>query len=68
MHLHLSLSLRVRTCDDVLERPYKTLENDNPRERQQTGRNCLTVIEALVAEWIHFTLFGIIIPTIKLKV
>ena len=22
----------------------------------------------LVAEWIHFTLFGIILPTIKLKV
>ena len=22
----------------------------------------------IVAEWIHFTLFGIIIPTIKLKV
>ena len=25
-------------------------------------------VEALVAEWIHFTLFGIILPTIKLKV
>ena len=24
--------------------------------------------EALVAEWIHFTLCGIILPTIKLKV
>ena len=24
--------------------------------------------EYLVAEWIHFTLFGIILPTIKLKV
>ena len=24
--------------------------------------------EALVAEWIHFTLFWIILPTIKLKV
>ena len=22
----------------------------------------------LVAEWIHFTLFGIVVPTIKLKV
>ena len=22
----------------------------------------------LVAEWIHFTLFGVILPTIKLKV
>ena len=25
-------------------------------------------VEALVAEWIHFTLFGIILPTIKLEV
>ena len=24
--------------------------------------------DSLVAEWIHFTLFGIILPTIKLKV
>ena len=24
--------------------------------------------KSLVAEWIHFTLFGIILPTIKLKV
>ena len=26
------------------------------------------VIKNLVAEWIHFTLFGIILPTIELKV
>ena len=26
------------------------------------------VMSSLVAEWIHFTLFGIILPTIKLKV
>ena len=29
---------------------------------------CLTACGYLVAEWIHFTLFGIILPTIKLKV
>ena len=28
----------------------------------------ITPLIILVAEWIHFTLFGIILPTIKLKV
>ena len=32
-------------------------------QRLDKGRICI-----LVAEWIHFTLFGIIFPTIKLKV
>ena len=28
---------------------------------------CLAILSFLAAEWIHFTLFGIILPTIKLK-
>ena len=28
----------------------------------------ITPLIILVAEWIHFTLFGIILPTLKLKV
>ena len=33
-----------------------------------SGTRSLLDMMVLVAEWIHFTLFGIIVPTIKLKV
>ena len=39
-------------------------------ESQSAFSKCemLWLLVALVAEWIHFTLLGIILPTIKLKV
>ena len=32
------------------------------------GQRAMTHSLTLVAEWIHFTLLGIVLPTIKLKV
>ena len=43
----------------VQQRPRRTLHLDDAN---------LNLHRYLVAEWIHFTLFGIILPTIKLKV
>ena len=37
----------------------KALKEHNPRSCE--------ILQDLVAEWIHFALFGVILPTIKLK-
>ena len=43
--------------------------NTTPPLRKAKRSNFRTVSDwTLVAEWIHFTLFGILVPTIKLKV
>ena len=34
----------------------------------QSAKSSFFLADFLVAEWIHFTLFGIVLPTIKLKV
>ena len=51
------------------ERVLITIHHDPRSSAWFTATDNLPVFFSyLVAEWIHFTLFGVILPTIKLKV
>ena len=66
----LSLQLQVVRLEPVIIRQPGDLplRCGSPQERKgrRSGESCTVIVS--VAEWIHFTLFGIILHTIKLKV
>ena len=52
--------MRVSSWDEILRKP--------GFRAQASGAASTVDFIYLIAEWIHFTLFGIILPTIKPKV
>ena len=74
-----TLSLHLHLCNGKTQSSDKVLRHkvcQSQRRRKHSSKNCWfdwccrkgDTQKNLVAEWIHFTLFGIILPTIKLKV
>ena len=56
-----------RSAKLLVRIPEGTLSEEHPGTPKPSKPLALSILD-LVAEWIHFTLFGIILPTIKLKV